>query len=225
VKIWLPWARHTSSIPHSINLQTILYNTFDGARGKVTIPMVSTIGPYSLGSSIEGLEGLSELSREECAVLPKQFEDEKIYVAPDLEFLGFRWNLMLGVRAGRIYKISPQLVTEDTDEAQRAHTGADKFFSGEVGRPSERNARRVFWRMPGGNVILEQESRGTIHCVQFFVTGGPFKFTLADPAEVAADGRQPKGVGAVRRQNSPWFLNTIAQVFEDAGIEFWSASC
>jgi hypothetical protein len=97
--------------------------------------MVFSIGPYSLGSSIEGREGLSELPPEGYAVLPKQFADEKIYVAPDVEFLGFKWNLMLGARAGRIYKISPQLVTEDSDEAQRAHTRADKFFSGELGRP------------------------------------------------------------------------------------------
>jgi hypothetical protein len=185
------------------------------------MPMVTSIGRYALGSSIEGLEGLSELSRDEYLALPKQFADEKIYQVPDIEFLGFRWNLFIGVRDVRIYKISPQLITPDSDEAMRAVRDSYRHFFNAMGHTSERSARHFLWRVPGGNVILEQEHRGSIHVVQFFITGGPFDFVTVnlprnsgeqeEAPKVAAEACQAKTVSVKPRQISPWVFDVIAQ--------------
>jgi hypothetical protein len=91
--------------------------------------MISSIGPYALDSDIAGHHGLAELSRAEYLVLPKDFPDERIYKVPDYEFLGFRWNhLLIGVINSRIYKLSPQIITEDLGEAQRVFTAAFAYL-------------------------------------------------------------------------------------------------
>jgi hypothetical protein len=70
------------------------------------------IGPYNLDMSIVGLEGLVEMTSAEYKVLPKTFRGDKVFKAPDVSFLGFSWNMMLGVVEGKIYKISPSLMLQ-----------------------------------------------------------------------------------------------------------------
>jgi hypothetical protein len=138
--------------------------------------MISSIGPYALDSDIAGHHGLAELSRAEYLVLPKDFPDERIYKVPDYELLGFRWNhLLIGVINSRIYKISPQIITEDLGEAERAFTATFAYLFSLMGEPSGKMGSGVIWRVPEGNVILEQDRHGDVHCVQFFLTSGlPF---------------------------------------------------
>jgi hypothetical protein len=142
--------------------------------------MLSSIGPYALDSDIAGLHGLAELSRAEYLALPKDFPDERIYKAPEYEFLGFRWNLLIGVINSRIYKISPQIITEDPEEAERAFTATFGYLFSLMGEPSGKLGSGVIWsfpafkgaRMPEGNVILERDRHGDVHRVQFFLTSG-----------------------------------------------------
>jgi hypothetical protein len=122
--------------------------------------MISSVGPYTLDSHIAGLDGLSELSKEEYVALPKFFPDERIYQAPDINFLNFRWNLLIGVTNSR------------GGEAEQAFAATFAHLFSLMGEPAERVGSGVIWRMPEGNVILEQERQGDAHCVQFFLTSG-----------------------------------------------------
>ena len=139
---------------------------------ELAVQLISAVGPYRLNASIENLEGLRELSRLEYLTLPKTFAGEKIYEAPELEFLDFRWNVFIGVHRGRIYKISPQFITKDIGKAQQAFTGPFAHFLSVMGEPAERMGSGVIWRTTEGNVILEQERHRDIHLVQFFLTSG-----------------------------------------------------
>jgi hypothetical protein len=134
--------------------------------------LVSSIGPYALDMGINHLDGLSELSYLEYLAIPKVFVDEKIYTAPDIDFLGFTWNLALAVKDGRIYKISPQVLTTNPDEATGAFIAARKHLADKMGEPTERNGSRLILRVTPGNAILEQARHGGVYCVQFFITGG-----------------------------------------------------
>jgi hypothetical protein len=134
--------------------------------------MLSSIGPYALDLDIAGLHGLAELSRAEYLALPKDFPDERIYKVPDYEFLGFRWNLLIGVANSRIYKISPQIITGDGEEAQRVFAATFAHLFSLMGEPSGKMGSGVIWRAPEGNVILERDRHGDVHCVQFFLTSG-----------------------------------------------------
>ena len=134
--------------------------------------MISSIGPYALDSDIAVLNGLAELSRAEYLVLPKEFPDAKIYKAPVIDFLGFTWSLLIGVANSRIYKISPQIITGDGVEAQRVFAATFAHLFSLMGEPSGKMGSGVIWRVPEGNVILEQDRHGDVHCVQFFLTSG-----------------------------------------------------
>jgi hypothetical protein len=139
---------------------------------ELAVQLFSAVGPYALDAGIENLEGLTELSRIEYRALPKTFTGEKIYTAPELDFLDFQWNVCIGVLRGRIYKISPQLITEDPGKAQPAFAATFAHFFSVMGEPAERMGSGVIWRSPEGNVILEQDRHGDIHRVQFFLTSG-----------------------------------------------------
>jgi hypothetical protein len=136
------------------------------------MPMISSIGPYALDSEIAGLHGLAELSRAEYLVLPKEFPDAKIYKAPDIDFLGFTWNLLIGVANSRIYKINPQSISGDGEEAQRVFAATFAHLFSLMGEPSGKMGSGVIWRVPEGNVILERHRHGDDHCVRFFLTSG-----------------------------------------------------
>lgn len=132
--------------------------------------LFSAVGPYTLDASTEKLKGLTELSRIEYLALPRTFTGEKIYTAPELDFLDLRWTVYIGVLRGRIYKISPQFITEDLRKAQPAFATTFAHFFSVMGEPAERMGSGVIWRASEGNVILEQERHGDIHRVQFFLT-------------------------------------------------------
>jgi hypothetical protein len=138
----------------------------------MTVQFLSGVGPYTLDATIEKLEGLTELSRIQYWALPKTFAGEKIYTAPERDFLDFRWNVYIGVLRGRIYKISLQFIAEDFGKVQPAFTATFAHFFSVMGEPAERMGSGVIWRAPEGNVILEQERHGDIHRVQFFLTSG-----------------------------------------------------
>jgi hypothetical protein len=131
----------------------------------------SSVGLYALDADIEGLDVLTEFSDKEYLAMPKFFADEKIYAAPDIEYLGCTWTVALGVQHGQIYKISPQILTNNSVDAASAFIGAYEHFVDIMGNPTELDAHRLIWRMPSGNVILEQCERADLHYVQFFITG------------------------------------------------------
>jgi hypothetical protein len=138
------------------------------------MPLLASVGPYALDARVEDLPGLSEFSELEYLAVSKFFADEKIYTAPDVDFLGFRWSVALSAANGHIYKISPQFLTNDSNDARRAFAAAEAHLGETMGNASERGPQFFLWRVPPGNVILEQVQHLDVYCVQFFVTGGEY---------------------------------------------------
>jgi hypothetical protein len=94
------------------------------------------IGGYHLGQNITGLAGLTEISPSEYAALPKTFPRERIFRAPDITFLGYAWNLVLGTVDGFVYKLSAQFVSDLCHMAAVAFSESVMYCSNQFGKAS-----------------------------------------------------------------------------------------
>lgn len=145
------------------------------------------IGPYSLGQDIAGLAGLTEVSRLEYAVLPKTFAREKIFRAPDVNFLGYPWNLVLGTVDGCIYKLSAQFISDVPDIAATAFSDSVMFCSNQFGKPSITQGELqtiAKSHTSFGNVIVDTGSALGQHYVNFQVTSGALVRSATSPLSV-----------------------------------------
>jgi hypothetical protein len=151
------------------------------------------IGDYSLGQNICNAPHLTEISHLEYNALPKIFIGEKILRAPDVTFLGYSWNMVLGVINERIYKLSAQFISDNPRMADVTYTEAIKFCSKQYGTPSSgkdlpSSLRTLYersgwtesevdgvmvWDTPFGNVIVDRRSILDGHYVNFQATSGP----------------------------------------------------
>lgn len=138
-------------------------------------PPSFAIGPYNLDISIVGLEGLVEITPAEYKVLPKTFKGEKIFKAPDLSFLGFSWNMVLGVVEGKIYKISPSLMLQGKSQADEAAMKVLVYCKSKLGEPAQQQTGSFMWQTSDGNVILENPFEtpfGFGFAINLFFTSG-----------------------------------------------------
>jgi hypothetical protein len=151
------------------------------------------IGDYFLGQNISGNSQLTELSKQVYLVLPKMFDNENILRAPDVTFLGYSWNIFLGVMDNRIYKISAQSITDNVHMADMIYSRAMEFCSKQYGIPSSKKDlppslrtlyekygwteseinRVLLWNTAFGNVIIDHKSAFDNYYVNFQVTSGP----------------------------------------------------
>jgi len=141
----------------------------------LSTPQSFAIGPYKLDMSIDGFGGplpsvrdqtglllLEEITPAEYKVLPKTFKGEKIFKAPDVSFLGFSWNMMLGVVEGKIYKMSPSLWLPGKSQADEAAMKVLDYCKSKLGEPEQREGfaspetGSFMWHTSDGNVILEK---------------------------------------------------------------------
>jgi hypothetical protein len=118
-------------------------------------PLSFAIGPYELDMSIAGLKGLVEITPAEYKVLPKTFKGEKIFKAPDVSFVEFSWNMILGVVKGKIYKISPSLMLQGKSQADGAAMKVLVYCKSKLGEPAQQQNGSFMWHTSDGNVILE----------------------------------------------------------------------
>jgi hypothetical protein len=118
-------------------------------------PPSFAIGPYKLDMSIVGLKGLVEITPAEYNVLPKTFKGEKIFKAPDVPFLGFSWDIRLGVVEDKIYKMSPSLVIRGKRQADEALMKVLTYCKSKLGEPVEQQTGLFMWDTNDGNVILQ----------------------------------------------------------------------
>ena len=91
-----------------------------GIKAKTPPSANFPIGPYRLDMQIAGLSGLQEFTKIEYRGVTRQFKGERIYYAPDVEYLGYHWKMMLNVVNGMVYKITAYIETKDKDLANSA---------------------------------------------------------------------------------------------------------
>jgi hypothetical protein len=87
---------------------------------KKTLKPSFTVGDYSLNMMLVETPALLEFSAAEYQTMGRQFVGERIYHAPDIEFIGKRWKLNLGAVNGKLYKIAPFLELRNKNDANEA---------------------------------------------------------------------------------------------------------
>lgn len=128
------------------------------------------IGGYTLNMILKDGHLLREFSPAEYKVMGKQFVGEKIYHAPEVEFVSRLWNLDLGVVQGRLYKIVPFLELRNKTEANEVAFGALTFCNEQLGKPTKQRTGFFVWNMTDGNVILQTAEAKDGFAVNLFLT-------------------------------------------------------
>ncbi|HLK64469.1 MAG TPA: hypothetical protein VKU19_13580 [Bryobacteraceae bacterium] len=128
------------------------------------------IGPYCLDAPIDGIVGLREFSLDEYAVMGRQFEGERNYNARPVEFLGRKWNLMLGTVNGRIYKIAPFLEAQRKEDATPIAMATLRYCSEILGKPASQKTGLFAWDTSDGNTILQTAVVSEGLAINLFIT-------------------------------------------------------
>ena len=127
------------------------------------------IGEYKLDAVVD-VTSLTEFSATEYAVMGRQFESEKNYNAPPVNFLNRQWNLQLGTVNGKIYKIAPFLECENRKEADLATNDTLSYCKEHMGKASTENKGLVVWDTADGNVVLQPLDKAGLLGVALFIT-------------------------------------------------------
>ena len=133
------------------------------------------IGAYTLDMMLREEPPLREFSPDEYEVMGKQFVGERIFHAPEVEFVGRPWNLTLGAVQGKLYKIAPFLELRNKDEANEAAFGALTFCNEQIGRPAEQRTGLFIWDTTDGNVILQTAEAKDGFAVNLFLTANSLR--------------------------------------------------
>ena len=127
------------------------------------------IGQYQIDMRIEGMEGLSPLSREELEALGStvQFRGEEILHAPAARFMGVEWDTILGTVNERLYKIAVQWV------GPRADVGRiNRQIVIECTKRYGNGKNMAFWDTSDGNLVLQSANMGGHAMLSLFATSG-----------------------------------------------------
>ena len=121
------------------------------------------LGGYSLEMQPASLRNLTELSESEYLAFPRQLRGEAIYHAPPTEFLGNRWEMMIGMVDGEIYKLAASVELDDQQQAVELIQTAFRACEVQLGTPTQEQQGLFVWDTTDGNVIVQTASiMGTV---------------------------------------------------------------
>jgi hypothetical protein len=128
------------------------------------------LGEYSLEMQPSSLGNLTELTEGEYLAFPRQLRGEAIYHAPPTEFLEYRWDMMIGMVDGEIYKLAASVELDDQQQAVELIQTAFKTCEVQLGTPTQEEQGLFMWDTNDGNVILQTASvTGTV-AINIYVT-------------------------------------------------------
>jgi len=136
-------------------------------KTRVVVEPCFPIGQYVIDTKIDGLQGLAPLSAAELVALNTavQFQDEQIWHAPDADFMGLKWDTILGTVGGAIYKIAIQWT------GPRHHVGktyrdiliyCTKYYG--------KSKKGMLWDTSDGNIVVDSTNIGDKGVLNVFVT-------------------------------------------------------
>ncbi len=128
------------------------------------------IGKYKLDMPIDGLSGLTEFSQVEYTIYGRNFEGEKNYNAPGVEFVKRPWKVALGTVSGKVYKIAFYFESDSKNTVTDVSTDVVQFCQQRLGEPSEQQETVLIWDTPDGNVVLQFGKVGTTYMINLFET-------------------------------------------------------
>jgi len=126
-----------------------------GIKSKTPPSANFPIGPYRLDMQIVGLSGLREFTKIEYRGVTRQFKGERIYYAPDAEYLGYHWKMMLNVVNGMVYKITAYIETKDKDLANSAAMNTFIYCKNQIGEPNKQRSEMFIWKTIDGDITLQ----------------------------------------------------------------------
>jgi hypothetical protein len=139
------------------------------------------IAGYSLGQQLRNDPRLVELGPVEYEVLGWTFEQERIFKAGHIEFLGRPAELVIGTVDGRICKLALQFVADSVASSAALLSEISHFCEGEFGPPAGTpDDATVIWDTDFGKVILETRSMLGQHFVNLYFAHA-FVFSSAKP--------------------------------------------
>jgi hypothetical protein len=128
------------------------------------------IGPYRLDMQIVGLSGLREFTKIEYRGVTRQFKGERIYFAPDAEYLGYHWKMMLNVVNGMVYKITAYIETKDKDLANSAAMNTFIYCKNQIGEPNKQRNEMFIWKTIDGDIALQTTQAPEGFGINLFLT-------------------------------------------------------
>jgi hypothetical protein len=128
------------------------------------------VGPYSLRMEISGLTGLREFSLIEYRAMTRQFKGEKIYDAPEVDFVGHPWKVLLNVVNRKIYKITASIETKGKDLANRAIMNSFLYCKNLIGEPARQRSEMFIWDTVDGDIALQTTEAPEGFGIHLFLT-------------------------------------------------------
>lgn len=139
--------------------------------------MITKISTYYLTQPIIETENLVEFTEEEYANFQiagtkRTLNEEKFFHAPDIDFLGGNWDLIIGSTNGVIYKLSAQNLVNDKRLSDDIFNKTLKELIKVMGKYNEHPflSKQYIWDDNEGNVILNQVSRSGFIAINFLIT-------------------------------------------------------
>jgi len=136
-----------------------------------TLPSANfPIGPYRLDMQIVGLSGLREFTKIEYRGVTRQFKGERIYYAPEAEYLGYHRKTMLNVVNGMVYKITAYIETKDKDLANSAAMNTFIYCKNQIGEPNKQRNEMFIWKTIDSDIGLQTTQAPEGFGINLFLT-------------------------------------------------------
>ena len=139
--------------------------------------MITSIGNYSLEQTVLEAKGLKEFSEDEdnmfaMAGASRMLKNERIFHEDDVIFNGVNWKTVLGVTQERIYKISLQILNDESGEINSIFRSTLKYLIDQMGKYNEHPflSKKYYWDKKEGSVIYEFKTMGGNSCINLFLT-------------------------------------------------------
>jgi hypothetical protein len=155
-------SRHVTAIASALKLRGAqighdLDAVLRTARQIELVAYGSSVGCYRIDMPIEAVTGLREFSPQEHAAV-SQFEGEKNYDAPPVQFLRWQWDVMLGVVDSRVYQLSLTLEVHTPAEANAIVLATVRHYHEVLGAPDNRGSSKYYWDTAQGNILLNAKT-------------------------------------------------------------------
>ena len=128
------------------------------------------LGNYRLDMPQTSLGDLTELTEEEYEHFPRQVRGEAIYHAASVSFLGRRWDMMIGMVDGTLYKLGASVEMDNQRQAVELIQAAFNACEAQLGTPTEEKQGLFVWDNTDGNVILQTASIMSTVAINIYVT-------------------------------------------------------
>ena len=128
------------------------------------------IGKYRLNMALEDVTGLTEFTQAEYKIYCRQFQGERNYNTPAVDFLKRQWKVALGTVGGRVYKIALYFESVSRGTVTDVSTDVMEYCQQRLGKPTEQNDTLFIWDASDGNVVLQLGKAGNTYQINFFQT-------------------------------------------------------